>query len=468
MRIFQRNISRLRIVLFTFEFLLILGITYGIAFLTFLYQNGTGAYGLFKGNALLFKTLLVVVVCQTCMYLNELYDYKVTQGRREFTIRLLQSLGIACILLSFLYLFLERVSIGQTNFLLALPAIVLLVFGWRELYPGIMHSHRFAERVAILGSSNTARRILEEIRDVKDSGFDVVTLFTEDDPDELVGLDALPVRKLVPLREFPLRGKSLPVDRIVVAIGDRRGKLPFETLLDCRFDGVLVEEAASFYEKLTGKILLDDIRPSWFIFSEGFRKSKFTLKVKRATDIVLSVTLLALSAPFLLVVALLTKLDSSGPVIYKQDRVGQGGKDYTLYKFRSMVEHAEAMGAEWAKENDPRVTRVGRFIRKYRIDEVPQLINVFKGDMSLVGPRPERREFVMELARQIPYYPQRLFVKPGVTGWAQIKYHYGASRDDTKEKLQYDLYYIKHMSFLFDLSIVFDTIRVVLTGKGAR
>ena len=162
-------------------------------------------------------------------------------------------------------------------------------------------------------------------------------------------------------------------------------------------------------------------------------------------------------------------MDSRGPVIYKQDRVGEGWKEYTLYKFRSMVENAEAAGqAIWAEEDDPRVTRVGRIIRKYRIDELPQLFNVLKGDMSFVGPRPERRFFVVDLAKEIPYYPQRLFVKPGLTGWAQIKYHYGASRNETMEKLQYDLYYIKHMSFLFDLSIIFDTIRVVLMGKGAR
>ena len=468
MLIFHRNISRLRVLLFSFEFLLILGSVYGVCLFTLLFEKGRDAFWLIDANQIFGKALITVAVCQISMYFNELYDYKISQGRREFTIRLLQSLGMTCILLSALYLFLPTISIGQKNFLIALPTVILAVFTWRQIYPKIMRSDTFVERVLLLGGTETARRILEEISEVKDSGCEVVAMAVEG-PAEIAHIqNLLPVERIISLADFPEKMDSIPVDRIVVAIGDRRGKLPFETLLDCRFKGIHVEEAASFYETLTGKILLDDLRPSWFIFSEGFRKGKLTLQLKKMSDLVMAASSILIGSPVMGLIALLIKLDSKGPAIYKQDRVGEGWKDYTIYKFRSMIENAESCGAVWAEKDDSRVTRVGRFIRKYRLDELPQLFNVLKGDMSIVGPRPERRCFVEELAKEIPYYPQRLFVKPGVTGWAQIKYHYGASRDETKEKLQYDLYYIKHMSFLLDLSIMFDTVRVVLTGRGSR
>ena len=468
MLIFHRNISRLRVLLFSFEFLLILATVYGVCLLTLILEKGRDAFWLIAANQIFGKALITVAACQICMYFNELYDFKVTQGRREFTIRLLQSLGIACILLSVLYLCSPTISVGQKNFLIALPTVILAVFTWRQIYPKIMRLDTFVERVLLLGSTETARRILEAISEVQDSGCEVVAMAVEG-PAEIAHIqNLLPVQRIISLPDFPEKVDSIQVDRIVVAIGDRRGKLPFESLLDCRFKGIQVEEAASFYETLTGKILLDDLRPSWFIFSEGFRKGELTLQLKRTSDIVIAASILLFGSPVMALIALLIKLDSKGPVVYKQDRVGEGWKDYTIYKFRSMVENAEANGAAWAEKDDPRITRVGRFLRKYRIDEFPQLFNVLRGEMSIVGPRPERSCFVKDLAKEIPYYPQRLFVKPGVTGWAQIKYHYGASRDETKEKLQYDLYYIKHMSFLFDLSIVFDTVRVVLTGKGSR
>ncbi len=465
---FHRTVPRLRALLFTFESLLIFGSVYGTCFLTLFVRRGRDAFWLFDPNLTGFRALVIVCVCQICMYFNELYDYKISRGRREFTIRLFQSLGFTCIVLAILYLLFDELSVGQVNFLLALPLAMLALFLWRETYPRVIHSDAFVEKVMILGSTSIARRILEEIAETRDSGYQVVAIAVEEPVSETHCGNPVAVPTVIPLEAFSAKIDEIQTDRIVVAIGDRRGRLPFETLLECRFKGIQVEEAPSFYERLTGKILLDGLRPSWFIFSEGFSKSKFTLILKRWTDIAASATILLFAAPFMLLFALLIKIDSKGPVIYKQDRVGEGWKDYTIYKFRSMVENAESCGAAWAQEHDPRVTRVGRFLRKYRLDEFPQLFNVLKGDMSLVGPRPERRCFVKELAREIPYYPQRLFVKPGVTGWAQIKYHYGASKDETKEKLQYDLYYIKHMSFLFDLSIIFDTVRVVLTGAGAR
>ena len=468
MRIFRRNVSRLNAILFFIESVLLFGILYGGSCLRYLYQNGLEAFWFFDATRHSMKALVIVVVCQACMYLNELYDYKVTRARREFTIRLLQSLGVACILLSVIYSFWPDVGIGLVTFLIALPTIILSLFLWRHLYPYVLRSEALAERVVILGDAPAADKVLDEIKERRDSGFEVIAGVTERQPEEIATENGSSSPELLALAEFPQRAERVVADRMVVAIADRRGTMPFRTLLNCRFKGIRVEEAASFYESLTGKILLDEVRPSWFIFSEGFRKSTLTLQVKRITDILMAGILLVASAPIMLLASILIRLDSKGPVIYKQDRVGEGWKDYTLFKFRSMIDNAEAMGIQWAETEDPRVTRVGKIIRRYRIDELPQLLNVLKGDMSFVGPRPERRFFVEDLAREIPYYPYRLFVKPGITGWAQIKYHYGASKNETMEKLQYDLYYIKQMSFFFDLSIMFDTIRVVLTGRGAR
>jgi len=468
MRVFERDVPRLRIMLFFFEFFLLLGTFYFISYLDFLLENGWEAGWLFDGRGCLWRCLMVVAICQMCMYLNELYGYEVFRKKPELAVRLLQSLGIACILLSVFYFALESLCVGQAVFLISMPIAIFAIFLWRMLYSRLTRADALKRRVAILGSSQIAVEIMDIIRDHEDSDYEIVALFHESWNSGELPPGVLDEKNIFPMQEFASRIESVPVDCIVVAMKDRRGSLPYATLVNCRFQGIHVTEATSFYEDLNGKILLEGLRPSFFIFAQGFRKNALTRKLKRWNDLLMAGTLLILASPLMAITALLIKLDSRGPIIYKQDRVGEGWRDYTLYKFRSMVEDAEAQGAKWAEENDPRVTRIGRFIRRYRIDELPQLFNVIRGDMSFVGPRPERRHFVVDLAKEIPYYPQRLFVKPGVTGWAQIKYHYGASMNDTLEKLQYDIYYIKHMSFLFDLSIIFDTIRVVLSGAGAR
>jgi len=213
---------------------------------------------------------------------------------------------------------------------------------------------------------------------------------------------------------------------------------------------------------------VESLRPSALIFSDGFKKSKLTMWIKRVVGFSLSFVGLALLSPVILMISILIKIDSRGPILYQQERVGENGKVFKLFKFRSMFENAETNGPEWAGEEDARITRLGRWIRKGRLDEIPQMLNVLKGDMAFVGPRPERPFFVEQLRREIPFYDQRLVVKPGITGWAQIKYGYGASKEETLEKLKYDLYYIKNLSILFDLVIIFETIKVVLFGKGAR
>ena len=233
--------------------------------------------------------------------------------------------------------------------------------------------------------------------------------------------------------------------------------------------GLTILEGESFYEKLTGRILAENINPSWFIFSEGFRKSKFRKFTKRVTGLLLSSLGLLLTLPLTVIIAIAIKLDSKGPVVYKQKRYGAHGLIFELCKFRSMIDNAEeACGPVWAQDNDCRITRVGKILRKFRLDEIPQMWNVLKGDMSFVGPRPERPEFVKELEQIVPYYSERHTVKPGITGWAQVSYGYGASVEDALEKLKYDLFYIKNMSLLMDFTIILRTIKIVFLGNGAR
>lgn len=259
------------------------------------------------------------------------------------------------------------------------------------------------------------------------------------------------------------------VNMIVVALSERRGALPVRKLLKCKLRGTVIVDSISYIEKVTGKLMLEHMNPSWFVFSDSSRMTPTVRIVRRLIDVALSTFGILVSLPVLPLVALAVKLDSPGPVIFKQLRVGEGDRNFHIYKFRTMRQDAEkATGAVWATVGDPRVTRIGKFLRKTRLDELPQLFNVIKGDMSFVGPRPERPEFVTVLEQQVPYYGNRHYIKPGVTGWAQVRYPYGASVEDALAKLRYDLYYIKNYSVAMDLAIVLDTVRVVLFGRGGR
>jgi sugar transferase (PEP-CTERM system associated) len=263
--------------------------------------------------------------------------------------------------------------------------------------------------------------------------------------------------------------QEFSVARIIVAMEDRRGKLPVRELVRLRVQGVRVEDAHTTMSSLTGRIWLESIHPSWFVFSEGFHRSRLNLAVKRALDLSFGIFGLLISLPVMAIVATAVKLDSKGPAIFRQPRAGLGGKTFEVLKFRSMRVDAEQVnGAQWATKDDPRATRVGKFIRKFRLDELPQFINVIRGEMSFVGPRPERPVFVEQLRKEISYYDERHSVRPGVTGWAQVMYPYGANTEDAYRKLEYDLFYLKNMSIFFDCVIVLKTIRTVFTGNGGR
>lgn len=258
------------------------------------------------------------------------------------------------------------------------------------------------------------------------------------------------------------------VHRIIVALDERRGKLPIEELLLCRLKGIRVDDGMAFTEDLAGKLSVENLNPSALIFSNGFKRSALSRMLKRCLDVLVSTVGIIFSVPVSLLIALTIKWESPGPIFYKQERVGENGKAFTLLKFRSMRVNAEENGPVWAGANDRRVTRVGRAIRNLRLDELPQLINVLKGEMSLVGPRPERPVFVESLKKEIPFYSQRHAIRPGITGWAQISYPYGASKQAAMEKLKYDLYYLKHMSLFFDATIILETAKIVLLQRGAR
>ncbi len=322
------------------------------------------------------------------------------------------------------------------------------------------------ERILVYGEGAMAADLLSHVSRNAADNYTLVG-FVSDDPEScqtavdidsqlplhVAGIDAIPANE---------------VDRIVIALKEKRGRLPVRQLLNLRVQGVPIEDYTSFVERSTGRISVESLLPSWLIFNEGFKTSPALAGVKRALDFSLSLLLLVCTLPLMLLTAVVIKIDSEGPVFYTQTRSGKDGRPFRMIKFRSMVQNAESGGAQWAKEDDPRVTRVGTFIRKYRIDELPQVMNVLRGDMSFVGPRPERPEFVHELEQEIPYYTLRKFVRPGLTGWAQVKYRYGSSAEDTMEKLKYDLYYIKTGTPLMDLWICLFTIKVVLLGTGAR
>ena len=322
------------------------------------------------------------------------------------------------------------------------------------------------DRVLILGTGVFAQSVAREMLKRSPVGYRVLGFLTEHSVE--VGRVLVNPSVVGTLADLPSLADSLDATLIVVAQEDRRKRLPVDALLRCRMAGVRVVEAATLLESLSGRIPLRDLRPSWLIFSTGFHKPRVMSAVKRLGEALTATVLLVLTSPVMALVALAVRLSSRGPVLYRQTRVGKNGGCFDLLKFRSMAEDAEAgSGPIWAPgDGDPRITPVGHLLRRSRLDELPQLWNVLKGDMSFVGPRPERPHFVDKLRKVIPYYDERHGVRPGITGWAQVKFPYGSTLEDAEEKLEYDLYYVKHMSFLLDVAILLETVKVVLLGRG--
>ncbi len=415
---------------------------------------------------MVWKTIIVALFCQTSLYYNDLYDRSRPVTMWELIVRMVRSLAIAAAVLFAVNMVFPRVDLGMAILGVSLLPLPLLL--WRMIHARIVEARAFCRRILLIGSGSLTDDLKTAVNLRPEAGY---TIASHLDPAAL--LEAInpkvPARRRASDSSLLDLAQRLRVDHVVVALADNRGTLPVDELLHCRFSGVKVEAGHSLYERMMGKIHVDALRPSWLIFSDGFRRHPLTALVKRTIDVVGAAVGLIVSAPLFVLIAVAVTLDSRGPVFYRQERVGEGGRRFTLIKFRSMCEDAEeATGPVWAKDNDERVTRVGQWLRMFRLDELPQMVNILRGEMSFVGPRPERPWFVDNLKLRIPYYGFRNTVKPGLTGWAQVRYQYGASIEETIEKLQYDLYYIKNMSLLLDAMILLETIKIMLAGRGAR
>jgi sugar transferase (PEP-CTERM system associated) len=414
----------------------------------------------------LLKAVVIAFMCQMCLYYAELYDFRVLQDRRELFVRLLQSVGSSSVVLAAVYFWFPALIIGRGVFVLATVLVISSAIGWRLVFEWFSGRIGISERLLLVGTSAATVSLARELRARKDLGIEIVG-FVDQSPQRTVVAGDDDVEILGTLDDIPGIVNGRNVDRVVVSLADARGRLPMDRLLEMKLGGVRFDHLASVYEEFTGKIAVENLRPSWLIFSDGFRKSRLLESTKRAIDIAVALTGLVLAAPVMGLVALAVKLTSPGRVIYQQRRVGQHGRNFTLYKFRSMRHDAEKhTGAVWATAGDTRVTPIGRFMRKTRLDELPQFWNVLRGDMSFVGPRPERPEFVRQLTEDIPFYGQRHIVRPGLTGWAQVCFRYGATVEDSMEKLQCDLFYIKNMSIALDLFIILKTIQTVVLRRG--
>lgn len=425
-------------------------------------------------NDALNKVALAASVCLVIIYLYDLYDYGVMHHRRELLLRLIQATGIAWTILAIVYYLVPPLMIGRGTLVYSVVLTLVFLVVWRTLIHYLTGHPDLGEKVLILGAGKAAVTTANVVFQRRDAGYRIAGFIAVpgvgngDSPRsraelgnaEILGTSAELERIVVERR----------IDRIVVALAQRRGNFPTDSLLRMSLkNNVNIEECASFYERVTGQVHLDMLRPSWLIFSGRERDTKVMVMFREIVNRCLAFVGLVLSLPIALLTAIAIKLGSPGGVLYRQQRVGRNGVVFELLKFRSMREDAEADGRPvWASSDDDRVTRFGRFIRKARIDEIPQFWNILKGEMSFIGPRPERPHFVAELSEQVPFYGHRHLVAPGLTGWAQIKYPYGASVADAREKLQYDLYYIKNQSLALDAIIIFETVKTVLFGKGGR
>ena len=420
--------------------------------------------GLMKYQDIVIRGMSFVLVPILCSFFIELYDQQKNRGKKEILLRCLIAGVLSLLVLSSIYYIIPETKLWRGNLALSLLVFTTAQFFWHTTHTIFLGLPAFAKRVLILGIGQKAEHIGSMIGA---TNHNYVLAGYIDCPSEAL---AVPAYQIVGDGEsiFEIAQKQR-AQKIVISLSEKRGVLPLRDIMNCKLSGIDVLDAPSFYEEVMGKLFIEDTRPSWFIFSDGFRITALKKVYKRFFDIMCSLIGLTIASPLMLIAGILIKVNSSGPVFFRQVRVGEREKDFVLYKFRTMRQDAEqGTGAVWAKENDTRVTGVGNILRKTRFDEIPQLFNVLKGDMSLIGPRPERPEFVDKLKEIIPYYSERHFVKPGITGWAQVKYQYGASVEDAVEKLRYDLYYIKNLSFFLDMLIVLETVKVVLFGRGSR
>ncbi|CAM3987199.1 Sugar transferase [Novosphingobium lubricantis] len=408
--------------------------------------------------------ILFAVLVQMAMIAVGVYGSDSLRSIRYATARLLVAVSLGIIALSVVYFMVPGRTLWRSNLLYAMFIAMALLVLIRLMLGGLLGTAAFRRRVLVLGAGARADR-LRKLGERPEVGFAIVGYIGMSSATSVVE-EAIHRDAINNLTRYV---ENLGVSEVVLALEERRNALPLKDLLRIKTTGVHVNDFSSFMERETGRVDLDTVNPSWLIFSDGFSSGRALSSVaKRLFDIAASLLLLVFTLPVIVLFALLVKIDSKGPAFFRQTRVGLYGQPFNLIKLRSMRTDAEAGGAQFAQKNDPRVTRIGRIIRKLRIDELPQAWSVLKGEMSFVGPRPERPEFVADLEEQLPYYAERHMVKPGITGWAQINYPYGASLDDSRHKLEYDLYYAKNYTPFLDLLILLQTLRVVLWHEGAR
>jgi len=406
--------------------------------------------------------------CIVAFYYNDLYDLRIVRSFSEFGSRLLQSFGVALILLAGFYTLFPDTRIAVSGrFASSLLMIVGVLLPLRAISYAIMRWRAFADRVLLIGTGKLARTLIPEIETRPHYLYTIVGVVDEGSSQE-----GPPLRYplLGPLEHLDKIIEEIKPDRIIVALAERRGRMPMRQLLDAEAHGVLVEDGLTTYENFTGKLAIEALTPSFLIFSGAFRKPRMLLAIRRLISLGAAAAGLVLTAPLMILVALATKLDSRGPVFFIDERAGRGGHPFHLIKFRTMREQtSESEGhSVWSRDDSDRVTRVGRWIRKFRLDELPQFWNILRGDMDLVGPRPEILRNVTTMSEQIPYYSLRHVVRPGLTGWAQVRHGYSVSLEQVTEKMRHDLFYIKHMSLWLDLRILVDTVKIGLFGRGAQ
>jgi sugar transferase (PEP-CTERM system associated) len=406
------------------------------------------------------KIIIATLVVLICSHWFDLYDSSRFEAKGEMYFRLFLVPGLLALLLAAVSWIDPNILPGNNASLIGLVLLTVGMVAWRAAYGWLVQQPFMQEKVYVLGTGERAQRLVQGLRQRKELGVEVIGWSGN--------VEGALTRESAAAHLMEMAGLQR-VHRVIVAMPDRRGTFPMEELLQLRLKGVRIEEATSWLEKISGRIEVDQLYPSWLIFAEGFRFSTSFNVMRRALSMLVSLILLLVVLPFLPLVMLAIKLDSRGPILYRQKRVGRAGHTFYCYKFRTMRQDAEAdTGPTWAGDDDPRITRFGKFLRSSRIDEIPQLWCVFKGDMGFVGPRPERPEFVEWLTKEIPYYGVRHAVRPGITGWAQVRYKYGNTVEDAKQKLQYDLFYIKNASLGLDILIMFQTIKTVLLGRGAQ
>jgi sugar transferase (PEP-CTERM system associated) len=409
---------------------------------------------------------VVIVVCEFSLYYHDLYDFQVMTGRSVIFVQLLQAVGVACLILALTYYLCPNLSLGRGVAVLAAPASVALTLGWRLILNALGFFSAGSERVLIVGTGAAGIGLVREIGHRPELKLKVVGFLDEKGED--IGKSLVNPGIIGATADVLRIVRKEKVDRVVLSVREGRGFTPVRELLDLKFAGISVEDAHIFHEQIAGRISLADLSPNWLILSKGFRRSAFLLASKRAMDIVLSLFAMLFTFPLMGLMVLVIWLETGSPILFRQKRIGLGGREFEILKFRSMFQDAEQDGPRWAAQDDHRVTPRGKFLRKFRLDELPQLFNVLRGEMSLIGPRPERPTFCELLGSEIPFFNLRHSVRPGITGWAQVKYQYGSSIEEARMKLEYDLFYLKHLSIALDLAIILETVKVILYGRGAK